>query len=434
MTTPPGQDPRSGPTRSGPARPAQRGVDSGWSGGGQDGRGGGQGRGPAGPGRDRDGADGRRGGNAPGPGDRARGRGRDDSDPWRNLGAPARGQSGRGNDAGRGGSRQDWDGRDPGGRNWDGRDSGGRDWDGQGAGGRGRADDPGGDRGRRGYPGDGWETRRRDGAGDWGSANRATGPRGSAPVRWLGTLRTRTAIYIMLGAAVLGMFGTLVTGSEPGSVLEFFVIVGSVAAAVGIQRRAVYLLIPLPALVFFVTAVLTGAVKDRSVDGSSIELGVSFYHWIAYVFFSMCATTIIVLVIAGVRWLLSLQLVSGRIPNSADSGERGQAGRAQRADRDPRPPRDRDPWGAVGPWDARDNLGSQRASRGQSDPWADRRPAGRGQQDGQYPASGNRPADRALPPDRRDQRDQRDDRDPRGTTNQRGDRDRRDPRDPWGQR
>ena len=198
-------------------------------------------------------------------------------------------------------------------------------------------------------------------------------------LRWLGTLSTQVAIYIMLTAALLGVLGTLLTGSEPGKLLSYLLIIGSVLAAVGIRRRSLYLLIPLPALTFFICAVITGAVKDSSIDTSKTELGLTFLQWIASVFFAMCAATILVLLISAGRWLLSRQLVAGQFGLSSSGAAAGDGDVArptqppgQRADRDRRPPADRDPWAA--PWD-RDDPGGQRAKRpgDARDPWGDRR-------------------------------------------------------------
>ena len=151
--------------------------------------------------------------------------------------------------------------------------------------------------------------------------------------RWLGSMPTRGAVYILLAAAVLGVVGTVVTGREPGFWLGFCTIVGSIIAALAIRRRRLYVLIPLPALVLFVGTTVTGAIHDRGVDTSTTEIGVNFLQWIANVFFAMCAATILVLVIAGGRWLLSRQLVSGQFPMSgggAGNGARPRPGPSPR--------------------------------------------------------------------------------------------------------
>ena len=220
----------------------------------------------------------------------------------------------------------------------------------------------------------------------------------------LGALPTRVAVSIMVGFALLGVIGTVVTGREPGFLLGLCVTVGAVIAALTIRRRKMHVLIPLPALLLFLGAVITGAYHDRAVDTSTTTLGVNFLQWLAQVFFAMGAATILVLVIAGGRWLLSRQLVSGQFPMSggtrAAPGTRPGAAGPGRGPRDPRgggapwtgdgrggtpdnldswgnrgAPPDRDRWG-MGGWrnnsdrgDGRDGRGN-RDSRGDRDPWA----------------------------------------------------------------
>ena len=79
--------------------------------------------------------------------------------------------------------------------------------------------------------------------------------------------------------------------------------------------RSVYLIFPLPALVF-VGAVITGKIHDSSLSSSAAGLAAGFTQSIAGIFFPMCAATIGVLVIGGARWLLSRQLVGGQFPMS----------------------------------------------------------------------------------------------------------------------
>jgi hypothetical protein len=220
------------------------------------------------------------------------------------------------------------------------------------------------------------------------------GLRAGPAFRWLGGLATRTAAAILLAATVLGIAGTIATGREPGSVLGFFVIVGSVLAALSIRRRRVHMILPLPALLLFIGAVVTGAAHDRAVDTSTTEIGVNFLQWIADVFFAMCVATILVLVIIGARWVLSRQLVSGQFSMSG--------GRGPRAPASPRPDGVRP--GARGTPPDRDLLSSDRRDDG--DPW-DPRTWG-----GDRTRRDNRPS--WAPRDKPDSRASRDDR-PRPT-------------------
>jgi hypothetical protein len=184
-------------------------------------------------------------------------------------------------------------------------------------------------------------------------------------------LATRTAAYILLAGTVLGIIGTVVTGREPGFLLGFFVTVGSIVAALGIRRRRLYMLLPLPALLLFLGAVATGAVHDRAVDTSTTEIGVNFLQWIANVFFAMCVSTILVVVIVAARWLLSRQLVSGQFPMSGgDAGAERGRGPSPRPDGS-RPGRERrpgDPWTAGANPGQRDDQGL-RGTRGTPPDW-----------------------------------------------------------------
>ena len=197
--------------------------------------------------------------------------------------------------------------------------------------------------------------------------------------RWVGRLPGRRAALVLLGFVLVGMIGTVVTNHDPGGLLGFMLIAGSVVTAAAVQRRAVYKLIPLPAICYLGAAILTGAYHDRSIDTSKTELGLSFLQWLANGFFSVSAATILVLLIAGGRWLVSMQLVSGQFPMSVQRAGAGRtprpaqapdpradldsrSDRDPRADREPRTRESRTPWGNVAPRDGR-------ARPARRDPW-----------------------------------------------------------------
>ncbi|HEX8007507.1 MAG TPA: DUF6542 domain-containing protein [Trebonia sp.] len=171
-------------------------------------------------------------------------------------------------------------------------------------------------------------------------------------------------MLILVGAAIVGIVGTLATGHDPGFLLGLLVAVGSVAAALAIRPRAVYQIIPLPALTYLIAAVITGAIHDRAVDTSRTQLEINFGQWIASGFLAMSAATILVIVIAGARWMLRRQLVSGQFPVSDQRSAPGRAPRRSpdrwddRGQGNGRPPRDRrDPWDDRNPRDSRDPWG-----------------------------------------------------------------------------
>ncbi len=137
------------------------------------------------------------------------------------------------------------------------------------------------------------------------------GLRSGAPLRWLGTMSTLTAALVLAGATVTGVVVSLIAGLEPGNLLGFFVIVGSLAAVLGVRRGAVYLLFPMPALAFFAGAVVTGIIHDRELAASTAGLGAGFAQWVAGIFFPAVVATILVLLVGGTRWLLKSPLVTG---------------------------------------------------------------------------------------------------------------------------
>jgi hypothetical protein len=473
MTTPPGQEPRPGFTpRGGQARPGFRAADS---------------RSPDDDPRWRDeprtrrpdsGGPGRPGGNPgriPGsaPGNGAPGNG-----------APA---GGRTREPGREAGDHGLDGRPPGRRPaTGGRPPGGnafRDGD---RGYRGGPDRPGSADGPdpRGpeRPGGGGGRDSRGGANDLrpeaprkaaptfspasGAATRGTGagpaskrPPVEAPrsgllatpaLRWIGRLPVKGAVLLFTGTVVAGTILTVVMGQEPGFLLGLFLILGSVAATATVRRGGVHKFIPLPALAYLIAATFTGLAHDSGSLNSSRQFVVDFLTWIGGSFVAVCASTILVVLIALTRWLLSGRLVSGQLPLTGSQRTPPRpTGRDPRGNRDPRGGRDqrgdRSPRGNPGPWWNQDRRTEgtwpSQASRGDRErPDEDTRPSqgrrdDRGRRDeGTGPSRGRRddrstwdrapdggPRDR-RPRDRRDDRE-RYDQDPRD-----------DPRSPSGPR
>jgi hypothetical protein len=161
------------------------------------------------------------------------------------------------------------------------------------------------------------------------------GFRSGGPARWLGRMPTWAAMLLLAVGTVLGIIVTLAAGQEPGGLLGFFIIVGTIAAALCIRRGKVYLLFPAPALAFFVAAVVTGKVHDAKLGSSTAGLASGFTQWIAGMFFPAVVATIIVVLIGGGRWLLARQLISGQSPLTA--GGRPAAGDPRPGSRDRRP-------------------------------------------------------------------------------------------------
>ncbi len=141
-------------------------------------------------------------------------------------------------------------------------------------------------------------------------------------------------MLVLVAGTLLGVILTLIAGQEPGGLLGFFIIVGTIAAALGIRRGKVYLLFPAPALAFFVAAIVTGKVHDAKLGSSTAGLGAGFTQWVAGIFFPAVVATIVVLLVGGGRWLLGRQLITGQSPLPAG---RPAPGKARPAPRDRRP-------------------------------------------------------------------------------------------------
>ncbi len=257
------------------------------------------------------------------------------------------------------------------------------------------------------------------------------------------------AVLAFSAAVLLGTILTIVMGQEPGFLLGFFLIVGSVVASAAVRRGATHKFIPLPALAYLVAATFAGIVHDSSSLNSTRQYLLDFLTWIGGSFVAVTASTILVVLIALGRWLLGGRLVSGQLPAAGRAGsEPAVAGPAARNPRDAREPRDgqqrdnRAPWGnpdspdGRAARDDRDLRGgrdrSDRRPRGNSDPWENRnlrdeatwanqspRDDWSRRDEGTWPSQGlrddrdtwgGRPGD---PRDRHDGRDPREDRPPR---------------------
>jgi hypothetical protein len=248
---------------------------------------------------------------------------------------------------------------------------------------------------------------RRSGA-DWGDGLGSL--RSSPLLRWLGAMSTRNAMLMLVAATLLGIVFTLFAGSEPGSMLGLFITVGSVAAALGVRRGSVYLVFPLPAIAFFVAAVITGKVKDSSLTSSTAGLGAAFLQWTADIFFPMAIATVLVLIVGGVRWLLSRQLVTGQFPMSADRQAIPRPARTSAPAPGPGRPAGVDPWADQPRSDVRaPRPGQDRPDRPGTGP----RPG----TDVARPGTGPRPGSDGGRPDRTP-REPRTDRDPWGDPRQ----------------
>jgi hypothetical protein len=132
-------------------------------------------------------------------------------------------------------------------------------------------------------------------------ARRRQSPAGRTQRQW-GALPGQFGAYIVMGAAALGALITMLAGSEPGPVLGVFLVAGTVAAALAVRPRAVFLLIPMPALAYVVAGPAAGLIHDQATDTSRTALAVSAAQWIASGFIAMIIATVVAIAITIARW------------------------------------------------------------------------------------------------------------------------------------
>ena len=297
-----------------------------------------------------------------------------------------------------------------------------------------------------------------------GATTGATGVPGARPgpfstpgLRWVGAWRGWTAALVLVAVALVGLVGTIIIGHDPGFLIGVSLVVGSVVAAIGAQRRAVHQLIPLPALSYLVISTVAGTANDWSNLDDSKEFATSFLTWIGGGFVGLVAATVLVVLITFVRWLGSKLLVSGqfgdaasgagrpapdggrrdertasapradrgqrdRAPSGNAFGERGPRARDDRAPRPDRPPRDgwdrngrdwdgSETWGGSAPGDFRSAPNRSAPNRGAPNRGAPNRGAANGSAANRSAANRSAANPSAANPSAPDDRDTRPPRD-----------------------
>lgn len=113
----------------------------------------------------------------------------------------------------------------------------------------------------------------------------------------------RLGVFAVVAAALLGMVITVLSGSEPGLILGIFLIAGTIVAVLAVRPRATYLIFPVPAPAYAVTAMVAGLIHDHVADTSRTALVLNAGQWIAAGFIPMTVATGLAVLIAGFRWL-----------------------------------------------------------------------------------------------------------------------------------
>jgi hypothetical protein len=156
-------------------------------------------------------------------------------------------------------------------------------------------------------------------------------PRRAAPLRpgraprplagW-GTRPGRLGVAIVILTALAGCIITLLAGSEPGIVLGVLVAAGTLVAGTVVRSRSAYLIIPVPAPAYAMSAAVAGLVHDRAADASRTATALHGVQWLATGFAAMAASTAIAAAVTAVRWA-ARRRADGRRPRSGPADAPG---------------------------------------------------------------------------------------------------------------
>jgi hypothetical protein len=133
------------------------------------------------------------------------------------------------------------------------------------------------------------------------------GAAGASATRQWGTRPGRLGVFTVIGGAFAGLLVTVFLGREPGFALGLCVILATAVGSFAVRPNAAYLVIPAPALSYVVAAVAAGYVHDHASDTSHTALAVSGVQWVANGFIPMAVATGLAILIAAVRWLVSIR-------------------------------------------------------------------------------------------------------------------------------
>lgn len=125
---------------------------------------------------------------------------------------------------------------------------------------------------------------------------------GTSPyLRDITRLKGLNSVLVLVGITAVGALVAGLAGGGPGLVLELSLLVGTVAAALTIEARLSWLVIPAPPLVYVVMAPAAGLIGKAGAAKSATALSVNVGTWIGQGFFAMLASTLLAIVIAAVR-------------------------------------------------------------------------------------------------------------------------------------
>jgi len=129
-------------------------------------------------------------------------------------------------------------------------------------------------------------------------------PRRTGRLSMWGSLRGGLGVCIVISSAALGAIATSASGSEPGFLLGLFVVLGTVTAALAVRPCVGWMILPVPALSYLVTALASGIVYKLSMRLPMMPLAIAAAQWIASGFFAMTSATVLAGALTAARWCL----------------------------------------------------------------------------------------------------------------------------------
>jgi hypothetical protein len=152
----------------------------------------------------------------------------------------------------------------------------------------------------------------------------------------LGALPGWAGILAIAGSALVGAIASIVTGKAPGPLLGVVLIAGTFAGTIVVRPRAVYQLIPVPAMAYVAGAIMAGYVHDKSKILDRTGLAAHAGTWVASGFWAMSIATLVAIAVTGVRLF-----VDYRYDTQRQTGpKRRTDANWDPADQDPAPERD----------------------------------------------------------------------------------------------
>jgi hypothetical protein len=114
-------------------------------------------------------------------------------------------------------------------------------------------------------------------------------------------LNGRLAVLVLIAISAVGALIDGIAGGPPGIILDLSLVIGTVVAGVLIESSLVWLIIPMPALVFPIMAFAAGIVGVKKATASNTALATDVFRWVSGGFIAMAAATLLAGMVTIVR-------------------------------------------------------------------------------------------------------------------------------------